>query len=54
MNDNDNSDIDAAIMKVSKEIVKETKRVVIDKSQSETRLQKQTIENSVSSTLMCL
>ena len=41
VNDNDDSKTDASITAVSKKIVKETKRVEMDKYQYETRLQKQ-------------
>ena len=54
VNDNDDSDIDAAITTVSKQIVNETKSVEMDKNQYETRLKTETIENSLSSTLMRL
>ena len=54
VNDYDDSDIDAAITTVSKQIVNETKSVEMDKNQYETRLKTETIENSLSSALMRL
>ena len=45
VNDNDDSGVEAAITRVSKQIVNETKTIEIDKTHYETRLHTEVIEN---------
>lgn len=54
VSDDDDSDIDAAIKKLSKVIAKEHKSIQINRNQYHTRLDNESIENYVSETLMCL